>query len=281
MFGGKEFNDELGLDWYDVSARNYDPALGKWMNIDPLAEKMRRHSPYNYAFNNPVFFIDYDGMMPSEGGDPWYKKIYKSIKKTFTRDRSSEKQTLKRDVNRAKQRLKNLAKKLDGITNGTGDATPKDGGVTIVGDTSNKGIVEKQDIASEKATNITPVDGEALEAIAAVYGPQLPEPLQAVNYATEITGVIVDNVDDDSGSDKTMNSETTAGEEKVDITIPKGTLSPATSGYSGNSRVSSPAAVNVVQKDTSVYAKDAQKVEQKALDDLEKLNKRRDEINNN
>lgn len=51
---------------YDYGARNYDPALGRWMNIDPLAEANPNKSIYNFCSDNPINRTDPTGMLDGD-----------------------------------------------------------------------------------------------------------------------------------------------------------------------------------------------------------------------
>ena len=59
-YNGKE--QQNFYDWLDYGARMYDPVVARWWTPDPLAEKYYSTSPYAYCLNNPVRFIDPDGM---------------------------------------------------------------------------------------------------------------------------------------------------------------------------------------------------------------------------
>jgi RHS repeat-associated protein len=68
----REWSSTEGLDWEDFGARMYDPVVGRWWSVDPLAQSFANISPYASLFNNPISFIDPTGMAPEwhwEGND--------------------------------------------------------------------------------------------------------------------------------------------------------------------------------------------------------------------
>ena len=61
-FTGKERDREAGVGLDYFGARYYDPEIGRWLGVDPLAEKFPGWSPYNYALDNPLLYWDPNGM---------------------------------------------------------------------------------------------------------------------------------------------------------------------------------------------------------------------------
>jgi RHS repeat-associated protein len=68
QYNGKELNEDLGLNWNDYGARWYDAAIGRWSVADPMSEKAANQTPYRYGFNNPMNFIDPNGMFEYSDG---------------------------------------------------------------------------------------------------------------------------------------------------------------------------------------------------------------------
>ena len=62
-FLGNELYTSNSLGLYDFSARMYDPALGRFLSVDPMAEGYRHLSPYAYCAGNPVVYADKDGQV--------------------------------------------------------------------------------------------------------------------------------------------------------------------------------------------------------------------------
>ena len=58
-YNGKEWQDELNFNMYDMDMRQYDPAIARWVVLDPVIHHSM--SPYSAFDNNPVFWADPSG----------------------------------------------------------------------------------------------------------------------------------------------------------------------------------------------------------------------------
>ena len=64
-YTGKEDQSlDFGAAYVDFGARQYSPALNRWLTIDPLSEQFYGTSPYAFCNNNPVNYVDVDGEFP-------------------------------------------------------------------------------------------------------------------------------------------------------------------------------------------------------------------------
>ena len=62
LYNDKELFEEADLDWYDYGFRSYDAQIGRFMQLDPLADDYPELTPFQYASNEPIANIDMDGL---------------------------------------------------------------------------------------------------------------------------------------------------------------------------------------------------------------------------
>lgn len=66
-FQGVEFEEALDIDLYEMEFRNYDPAIGRFISVDPLADQRNWLTPYNFVQNNPISRVDPLGLLDTYG----------------------------------------------------------------------------------------------------------------------------------------------------------------------------------------------------------------------
>jgi len=92
LFTGKELQNDFGsFGWYDYGKRFYDPQLGRFHTIDPLAEWHMNYTPYHYCFNNPVNLIDPFGLDTTTTADKDGNPVFKIDEVQVTGDKSAKK----------------------------------------------------------------------------------------------------------------------------------------------------------------------------------------------
>ncbi|QYJ68279.1 DUF6443 domain-containing protein [Flavobacterium litorale] len=72
-YNGIEYEEALGINMYEMDMRQYDPAIARWVVIDPIVHY--NYSPYSAFDNNPVYWADPSGANSIDGMD-FFKEAF-------------------------------------------------------------------------------------------------------------------------------------------------------------------------------------------------------------
>ncbi|MBL8001160.1 MAG: hypothetical protein JNL05_04280 [Flavobacteriales bacterium] len=86
-FNGKEKDDEIfgsNATSYDFGSRLLDVRIGRWSGIDPKARLLPHYSPYHFAKNSPLQFVDPDGQVVQGGNQQSFARLQLHVQTVFT-----------------------------------------------------------------------------------------------------------------------------------------------------------------------------------------------------
>ncbi len=90
-FNGKENDKDAGEGIQDYGMRIYDSRLGRFLSLDPISKNYPYYTPYQFAGNSPIKFIDLDGLEPADPDQKEYEGKVGTVNTAFKKSGGDEK----------------------------------------------------------------------------------------------------------------------------------------------------------------------------------------------